>query len=60
MGGIKIGAICKLDNSKMNKLVKDTVSILSGERKVKPKIINSLYFMSMKSIIKNNSNYFFI
>jgi hypothetical protein len=59
----KLGSILKLYNNKfnrnkLNKLVKYTASILNEEKEVKPKVINSLYFNSMKSIIKSYSKYF--
>lgn len=63
LGAIKIGSIVKLDNDKFNinnfnKLVIETNKILNGEKNIKPGLMNSLYFYSMKNIIKNNSNYF--
>ena len=63
LGAIKIGSICRLDNNKFNtsnfnKLVMETNKILNGEKKLQPRLMNSLYFYSMKSIIKKNSKYF--
>ncbi len=63
MGAIKLGSILKIDNdkfdeNKMSNLAKLTASILTGDKKLKPQIMNSLYFNSMKGIIKGNSNYF--
>lgn len=63
MGAIKLGSILKIDNdkfdeNKISNLAKLTASILAGEKKLKPKIMNSLYFNSMKNIIQSNSKYF--
>jgi multimeric flavodoxin WrbA len=62
-GAVKIGSVIKIDNDKFNeknfnKLATKVNRILTGENKVKPKLMNKLYFSSMKSIIKHNEKYF--
>lgn len=62
-GAIKIGSVIKIDNEKfnvdnLNKLAQKVNMILTEEKKVKPKLMNIMYFSSMKSIIKNNEKYF--
>jgi Multimeric flavodoxin WrbA len=63
MGAIKLGAIYQSNNDKFNyrnfeNVVNKTSGILSGKIAIKPKMMNSLYFNSMKSIIKKNPTYF--
>ena len=62
-GAIPISTIIKLANDKFNdgnynKAIERTIGILSGRNRIKPTIMNSLYFMSMKSIILKNDDYF--
>ena len=62
-GAIKIGSVIKKANEKinvesLNKLAQRVSMILTEEKKVKPKLMNIMYFSSMKSIIKNNGKYF--
>lgn len=61
-GGIKIGSILKSHNDAFNtkayhRIVLKTSSVLAGN-KVRPKLINQLYFSSMKDVIKKNKDYF--
>ena len=61
-GCIKVGSILKSDNDKFDqraydKLVQKTSSALLG-RSVKPKLVNHMYFSSMRRIIKENIDYF--
>ncbi|GFZ33203.1 hypothetical protein CSC2_37290 [Clostridium zeae] len=62
-GAIKIGSVIKIENEKfdvdsLNKLAQRVSMILTKEKKVKPKLMNTMYFSSMKSIIKSNGKYF--
>lgn len=62
-GSIKIGSAIKIGNEKfnmdnLNKLAQRVNKILIEEKKVKPKLMNKMYFSSMKNIIKNNKRYF--
>ncbi|QAA30479.1 flavodoxin family protein [Clostridium manihotivorum] len=62
-GAIKLGSVIKIDNDKFNeedfnKLATKVNMILAGQKKLKPTLMNKLYFYSMKSIIKNNKKYF--
>ena len=62
-GTINIGRIAKLDNEKfekkpLSKLAEKTNAVLAGNIKLKPGFMNSLYFSSMKKIIRENPSYF--
>ena len=53
----------KIDNYKFNeedfnKLATKVNMILAGQKKLKPTLMNKLYFYSMKSIIKDDEKYF--
>lgn len=62
-GAIKIGSLIKIADEKLNeeelnKIATKVNMILTEEKKLKPKLMNKLYFSSMKSIIKGNEKYF--
>jgi hypothetical protein len=55
--------MCKIDTeefnvSKYRRLARRASEVLSGNSKLKPSLLNSVYFMSMKKIIKDNQEYF--
>jgi len=63
LGAIKIGSIYKSDNDKFNehnfkKTLRLANDVLNHNKKLKPGIMNTLYFSSMRSIIKENPSYF--
>jgi len=63
LGMIKLGNLIRLDNEKfdqkkLDKLANKAGKILEDRSKLKPSFMNSLYFSSMKSIIKKNEAYF--
>jgi multimeric flavodoxin WrbA len=62
-GAIPLGTIIKLDNEEFNensfkKTIIRSIEVLTGKKKLQPTLLNSLYFMSMKSIILKNKQYF--
>jgi multimeric flavodoxin WrbA len=63
LGAVKIGSIFRSDNDKFDehtftKTLNRANDILRHNKKIKPGIMNKLYFSSMKSIIKKNPSYF--
>lgn len=63
LGMIHQGSLVKLNNQSLdidraNNIAWRIADIFSGEEKLKPKIKNTLYFRSMKKIIRENTNYF--
>jgi multimeric flavodoxin WrbA len=63
LGMIKVGSLIKLNNEAFNhkkqeRLVKEIVKVLNDRKNLKPSIKNSLYFWSMKKIIRENLEYF--
>jgi multimeric flavodoxin WrbA len=63
LGMIHQGSLVKfnnetLDSEKVDKVAWRIADIFSGEEKLKPTLKNSLYFWSMKKIIRENLSYF--
>lgn len=62
-GAVKIGSIKVIQNDRFDSksfeaLVRNAGEILQGRKKLKPTLMNKLYFMSMKKVIKDNPKYF--
>ena len=62
-GCIPVGTVVRLDNEEFDQkayssVLKNAAAILSGTKSCRPTFRNTLYFMSMKSIIMKNESYF--
>lgn len=63
LGMIHQGSLARLHSEpfcpeKANKIAHRVAGLLSGEKRLKPALRNSLYFWSMKRIIRNNLSFF--
>jgi multimeric flavodoxin WrbA len=63
LGMIKLGTVIKFNNEifderKSNRISEELVKMFTNKSKLKPTFKNSLYFWSMKKIIRDNKQYF--